>query len=322
MDILLTIAVPTFNRVEKLKRCLCRLVEEVQGRPVELLVSDNASTDGTETFMQGFIAAHPEVTYTRNAENIGPDRNFLNCFAKAKGEYVFLLGDDDVLLPGALDNILDALRQKPVFVHLNTSNLLAEEPLSYSPPHMPEGETRTYTSKDALMQDMGIFVTFVSSLVMRTDLIRQIPDKEQYIGTYFIQSHIALRTIAADGQYMFITKNCVAATGNERVNYDVYYVWGEQYTKLLWDTAVGAGVSQETVQKIHQHDLENYIYSFVVTLRFTSPNSDKWNKACIMAAARKNPKMYPHYVAMVYLPKWGIKAITSAKKWLKKCIGR
>jgi glycosyltransferase involved in cell wall biosynthesis len=116
METILSVAIPTFNRVDKLKKCLESLLAEIAGKPVELLVSDNASQDGTQAYMEEICREHPEVTYIRNSENVGPDRNFLNCYNRASGEYVYLLGDDDVLLPGAMDAILETLAKKPVIL--------------------------------------------------------------------------------------------------------------------------------------------------------------------------------------------------------------
>lgn len=320
MDVLLTIAVPTYNRVEKLKFCLNRLLKEAQGRPVEIFVSDNASTDGTEEYMRAFSAIHPEVTYIRNSENVGADRNFLNCYECAAGEYVLLIGDDDVLLPGALDRMIQMLREKPVFVYCNSSGLKAEDPLTYSQPVHPEGEDRIYQSRDEMMREVGIYITFVSSLILRTELVREVPNKEQYIGTYFLQSHIALKTIAADGKYGFITKNCIAASGNTFVNYDLYYVWGEQYARLLWQTGNQAGLCPETIRAVHQSSMENEIYGFVRTLRTNSSGSKEWNKSAMLTQAQKYPSVYPRYLVAIYLPDSFLKGLAAGKNWVKKCL--
>lgn len=318
MSPLLTIAVPTYNRVEKLSVCLDRIAAQVQGKPVEVLVSDNHSDDTTEAFMNDYMRDHQDITYIRNAENIGPDRNFLNCFERAAGEYVLLLGDDDVLLPGALDRILDALSTKPVFVRLNTSGLKTVDPLSYTDPCEPEGEDRSYDSRDVFLKDMGIYITFISAMVMRTDLIRQVPNKERYIGTYFIQSHIALNTLTADGEYVFVTKNCIAASGNVTVNYDLYHVWGEQYYNLLWQTGIACGFRPETIRQIHRNDMATMIYGFIRNFRQTCSNESQWNKGCIMRSVRNYPGLYPRYLAAVYLPNSWLNALSAAKNRLKK----
>ena len=322
MDILLTVAIPTYNRVDKLKNGLQNLVRQTAGKPVELLVSDNASQDGTQNFMEDFCQEHPEVTYVRNAENVGPDRNFLNCYNRASGEYVLLMGDDDLLLPGSVDTILETLAQKPVFVYLNSSLMLSEDPLEYAVPDFPEGETIVFTSKDDFMRQMGIMVTFMSSFILRNDLVQAIPDKERYIGTYFIQSHIALHTLATDGEYIFITRNCVVATANKTVPYDVYFVWGRMYARLLKETAVEAGVDPQLVHQIHGEDLRTVIFGFVKDYRISCPDCKHWDKECILEQIKAHPRLYPRYLTAVYLPRPMVKAVRAIGRAVKKCIGK
>ena len=322
MGKLLTLAIPTYNRVEKLKMCLEQVIEQTRGKSVELLVSDNASTDGTQQFMEGYCREHPNITYVRNAENIGPDRNFLNCYGKASGEYVILLGDDDLLLPGAVDAILEALARKPVFVHLNSCTLLSQEPLNCTPPRVEEGEMRIYCKREEIMEQMGIFVTFLSSFVLRTDLVRQIEDPEQYIGTYFIQSHIAIATLAAEGEYIYITKNCIAATGNETVRYDIYFVWGKMYQKLLMETGVSAGIDPQLLRRIHLHDLHDQVYWFVKYYRASCPQSKKWDKKAILDVVKPYRKLYIRYWATVYLPLPIVDAAQKCKRGVKRLLGR
>lgn len=82
---------------------------------IEIIVSDNASSDGTGEYMTELVKKAENISYYRNTENVGPDKNFLNCFDKAMGEYVLLLGDDDFLLPMAVEHLLDTLEKNRYF---------------------------------------------------------------------------------------------------------------------------------------------------------------------------------------------------------------
>ena len=121
----LTIAIPTYNRLQKLKRTLVQVLALSKGKPVEVLVSDNGSTDGTREYLQSISQAELHCYF--NEQILGCDRNFLNCFNKANGEYVMLLGDDDLLLEKGLCSILEAIEKKPVFIHTNSSGLAEDE---------------------------------------------------------------------------------------------------------------------------------------------------------------------------------------------------
>lgn len=317
MGALLTIAIPTYNRLEKLKTCLDEILVQAQNKSIEILVSDNCSSDGTEQLMMDVKQEHPEISYTRNSENIGPDRNFLNCYSQAKGEYVLLIGDDDLLLPGAIDSILAELIGKPSFVHLNSCSLVSNDPLIYSAPRMLEGETRKYTDINKAFREIGIFITFLSSLILKTDSVRAIVDKEKYIGTYFLQSHIAFHSIATEGLYVIITKNCIAAEGNYMVNYDLFNVWGEQYYDLLFETAVTCGVNEDVLNDIYYTNLKTTIFGFVLSFRQTCPNERNWNKTLLMNCVKKYPDLINRFRIAVYCPRVFLKPAMKSYRYMK-----
>lgn len=302
MHKVLTIAIPTFNRKDKLERCLESVIRQADDESIEVLVSDNASDDGTEPFMNLFIKAHPQVQYFRNESNLGPDRNFLNCYERAAGDYVLLIGDDDILMPEALGAILEALRLHPVFVHLNTGDILSENPLSYSLPRFAEGPNEYYHSAGDIFLLMGVYVTYVSSLILKTELVRSIQYKERFVGTFFLQSHVALETLRGEGIHAVVKKYCIAATGNDSVNYDLYDVWGRQYHDLLYGTALSCGIDREAVNSVYLRSLSDTILAFVLQFRKTCPDSNRWKKEQIMKYARRIPDLRRVYSVAVYAP--------------------
>ena len=117
---LLTLAIPTYNRAANLALLLRMLVPQLAELPqVELIVSDNASPDDTQQVMEQFLREGLLCRYIRNPVNIGPDPNFLQCYGEARGKYVWIFGDDDVIFPGALGQIVGALEQEaPDIVYL------------------------------------------------------------------------------------------------------------------------------------------------------------------------------------------------------------
>jgi len=109
---LLTFSIPTWNRAPFLAELLETLLPQFTGETrAELLISDNHSTDETEDVVQDFQARGLPCRYVRNAENIGSDANFLQCFQLAAGKYVWVFGDDDLLMPNALAQLLSLLEQ-------------------------------------------------------------------------------------------------------------------------------------------------------------------------------------------------------------------
>ena len=110
----LSILVPTFNRAEK----LARLLQSIDGElarsgladQVDVLVSDNASTDSTPQVLATFKPAAYRLSTFRQPENVGMDRNMQSLYERAASEYIWFFSDDDILLPGAVAKVLEVLR--------------------------------------------------------------------------------------------------------------------------------------------------------------------------------------------------------------------
>ena len=108
---LLTLAIPTFNRSTYLSELLESLFEQLMTSPeVQLLISDNCSSDDTAAVLESFRSRGLRFRYLRNETNIGVDANFLQCFDEAGGKYFWLLGDDDILVPDAVKQIVSLLQ--------------------------------------------------------------------------------------------------------------------------------------------------------------------------------------------------------------------
>jgi glycosyltransferase involved in cell wall biosynthesis len=91
---------------------------------IEILVSNNASNDGTEEFIKEIPNRRPNIriiTWTNNY-NIGFIRNIKLVMSRATGEYIFFITDDDLLLPNALVVVTKALEEKS-YSFLKTANI-------------------------------------------------------------------------------------------------------------------------------------------------------------------------------------------------------
>jgi glycosyltransferase involved in cell wall biosynthesis len=110
---ILSICIPTWNRAELLRLFLENLANEIHGLEdrVEVVVADNASTDHTtEVVNQSKIT----ITYGKQPKTVGITNNILFATCDlAHGEFVWLLGDDDLILPGGVERVLDSITRAP-----------------------------------------------------------------------------------------------------------------------------------------------------------------------------------------------------------------
>jgi glycosyltransferase involved in cell wall biosynthesis len=92
---LVSIGIPTYNRADMFLRESIESALNQTYENIEVLVSDNASTDDTESVVKSF--ANSRIRYHRQDENIGANNNFNSCIELAKGDYFVLLPDDDLV---------------------------------------------------------------------------------------------------------------------------------------------------------------------------------------------------------------------------------
>lgn len=115
MPPVLSICIPTYNRGELLWSALDSLVGQITqlGGKVELVVSDNCSTDDTARIVDQMQAQCP-IRYYKNDRNVGAIRNILNLVENlASGEFCWLLGDDELVRDGGVRQIVEALKRNP-----------------------------------------------------------------------------------------------------------------------------------------------------------------------------------------------------------------
>jgi glycosyltransferase involved in cell wall biosynthesis len=106
-----TIAIPTYNRAGRfLPEALAAATSQTYSA-LEILVSDNASSDGTEQLVRS--SSDPRIRYHRQAENIGPVANVDFCIAAARGDYFLLLMDDDLIDPDFVARCMEAVKAHP-----------------------------------------------------------------------------------------------------------------------------------------------------------------------------------------------------------------
>ncbi len=110
---LVSILIPVYNRENYIAEC----IESALGQTypnIEVIVGDNASSDGTWIICQQFAAKDKRVRIFRNNQNIGPVRNWLACLAQAQGEYTKILWSDDLIHPDFLTKTLPYLNDPQV----------------------------------------------------------------------------------------------------------------------------------------------------------------------------------------------------------------
>ncbi len=97
-----TIGIPTFNRLRYVQEAINSARKQTYDN-VEIVVSDNASDDGTWRMLEQID--DPRLVLIRHKSNLGSAANLNTCLKKASGDLFLLLGDDDELAPEAIERL-------------------------------------------------------------------------------------------------------------------------------------------------------------------------------------------------------------------------
>lgn len=216
---LLSICIPTYNRVLCLQQCLESITEQFKNplilKNVEVVISDNASTDDTENLVKKYQEKFPNILYHKNIENIGIDRNILTVTEKANGNYVWLLGDDDALFPDAIAHILKKIKLKE-FKYCLVNCLGYDSNLINPALRYPNLRIQADQHFEKLLECVkktnkkdlvGLFCG-LSGQIFDKKIWESWPEKQKYIGSNAVHLHVLLSAMK-NQKFIIIAKPLV-----------------------------------------------------------------------------------------------------------------
>ena len=172
----LSLCIMTYNRAGTLRETLDSFLAQAEAHPdVEVVISDNGSTDDTQEVVRGYCARHPRIRYCRNPVNVQFDGNVIACVENALGEYMAYCSDDDLATPGLIDGLLKDLREvRPIAAYINHTPFFHNNPAETTAPTQPVvRKVFTNPTEFFLYTGMG----FLSAIVLKTSEARKYTSK-------------------------------------------------------------------------------------------------------------------------------------------------
>jgi glycosyltransferase involved in cell wall biosynthesis len=195
-----SIGMPVYNGERFLRQAIDSVLGQTYG-DFELLISDNASTDGTEGICRAAAQRDARVRYDRRPVNVGAAPNYNGLVAVARGEFFKWAAHDDVLAPTFLERCVGLLDADPaaVLAFPKTRNIDADgttlENLDDPPP--AGGPSSRFA---ALLDGDGTYrVRMVSTVlgVIRMPVLR----RTSLIGTYPSSDQVLVAELALLGRF-------------------------------------------------------------------------------------------------------------------------
>ena len=253
---LLSICIPTYNRKEFIDVALSHLEGALKNVsfPIEVIISDNHSEDGTKEVIEDHIASGLFCRYIRNSQNIGPDANFVQCFNEAKGKYIWIIGDDDYLCPNSLLEIGSFLQTGDYgLVHIEFSK---------------KGENifsvHKYDDYRMMLSDVNIMITFLSGNIINSNVVKDV-NPEKYLNSFMIQVPYFIEAALLGKTNVIIYSELLDCGANSENNggYNFFRIFMDNYLGI-WKKYVNESVIlRKDYEIIKRATFEKFYFDYV-----------------------------------------------------------
>lgn len=233
---LLTIAIPTYNRASYLDINLSQLllnINQLEDKSIlEIIISNNASTDDTDLIVNKYIEKGLKVNYYINESNIGPDGNFDSCLSLAKGKYFWIFGDDELLFNDALKKIIAILNQNEVgCVYLSGIGYSESFDLSKYD-HIPNEKIEVITGLEYI-KEINYYITFCTGNIFNRNYLSDNFDSKKYIGSNLNQVHWYLNVLNNHTKHIVLKEKYFFIKSNNTGGYKLFQTFSTNFNKIL-----------------------------------------------------------------------------------------
>jgi abequosyltransferase len=266
----LSICIPTYNRSVYLDE-LFRSLEPQLTDEIEVVVSDNASTDNTIQVLERWKSRISNLRYRVFDHNYGADMNYLAVVDFAAGEYCWILGSDDTATEHSLSTILETLSSEPdcaLFARMlcasDMAPFLRHSYWSFEGERVFDFASTQFSEYLKLCQSIAGVFSYLSAIVFRRSVWCSAATPMRLVGSAYVHVDILVRQIS-DGRVLLASPKIIV---NCRCGNDSFSD-GNKGKRLALDfhayERVGNCLSDKTAQELmkvltREHPLRNLIH--------------------------------------------------------------
>lgn len=303
---ILSICIPTYNRSACLRECLESILFSAKGyeEQIEIVVSDNASTDDTSSVINEFRKFYPWIRYHRNDSNIGPERNFYAAAGLGLGEYIWIFGDDDKMSDEAIPIILNRIELGYNLIICNYSSWSSDFSALKQERSFLIYQDEEYNNANLLLKRFGLHVGgYITTCIIKKNIFFSIPptEYEPYIEYGFPHLYSVCVGIADNCHAIIISIPLVC---NRSDNMDVTLHWNKYFItgiNLLFEALVAKGYTRNAVNKAKHLQLK-YIMYFIIGRKAHNNIDSKSVSRLLFHYYKKDWLFWAVCVPVLYIP--------------------
>jgi len=234
MFVKLSICITTYNRGRFIGETLDSILGQMVSG-VELVIVDGASPDNTHEVMAQYLLRYPEIRYFREQANSGVDGDYDKAVGYARGEYCWLMTDDDLLCPKAIPRVLESINGVFDLVVVNAevrnvdfSRVLETRLLKFT-------SDREYATKDGeiFFSEVANYLSFIGGVVMKRSVWLE-RDRSSYYGTLFIHVGVIFQHPPINRVKVIADPLIIIRYGNAMWTSRGFEIWMFKWPQLIW----------------------------------------------------------------------------------------
>ncbi len=259
----LSICIPTYNRSELLKECVSSVLASVAGHEskVEIVVSDNASTDGTADVVRAIQDTYPWIRFHRNEQNIGAERNFHLLATLAQGTNIWIFGDDDKMEREAVERVLEKVESGYGLVICNYSVWDKAYSVMKTNDGLDIGKDRAFEDRDELLKRFNLHLSYISSVVIGKAAFLEATRDEywQFIScgfSYMYAVYAGFTRMSGPAAYIAAPIVCNRSENSGDYDWYRYFVAG---SSLIFEALLGKGYAKDAISHAKHRALADFV---------------------------------------------------------------
>ncbi|MDB4797084.1 glycosyltransferase [bacterium] len=186
MKPLLSIVIPSNNRTVLLDEAIVSIITDSSwNSDCELCISDNSKGDETGTLIRTKYSGSSQIVYRRSLDAPSLDENVDMAISMASGKYVWVFGDDDLIVKDFLAELITYLKSSsPDIVILNSCSFQEQGQVEESRLALDSLIVYGHNDNDSFLADQGAYLTYVPCILIRKKLWEKCFRSEK-VGTFF-----------------------------------------------------------------------------------------------------------------------------------------
>jgi len=233
---LLSIVIPSHNRTDLLICAIESIISDQSfGDDCSICISDNSLTDETSHEIQKNYSDDIRIQYRRSLDSPSLDENINTAVSMSNSEYVWIFGDDDLMIKDSLTDILNILKtHRHSLLIVNSQTFSNSTTIEHNRNSLSYDKEYDVSNNDEFMIDMAGYLTYAPCIIVKKgDWISSYNSAD--VGTFFAHLNAVMKIKLSSMAYYLASPSIKMRLHSQTWTEHHFKIWNIYYPKIIWD---------------------------------------------------------------------------------------